>query len=133
MLRQYYAGRWFAPSSNPLRVGPISIGSIYRMPATVHRGLKSNAPLKWMVVAFRNGVHAAAFRDPRTGHWVDRFISGRSDTAVIRRLADGFERDVSVALLLHYDEEQGVTEYPTLPNVVRYHRHYRGNPRKEAA
>jgi hypothetical protein len=133
MLRQYYAGRWFAPSSNPLRVGPIRVGSIYRLPSMLHRARQSNAPLKWIVVAFRNGVYAAACREHKTGFWQDRFISGRSDTAVIQRLADGFEMEISVSRLLCLDDEQGGTDYPDLPDVQRFHRHYRVMPHQEAA
>lgn len=133
MLRQYYAGRWFAPSSNPLRVGPIRVGSIYRLPSILYRRTGSNTPVKWIVVAFRNGVHSAACRDEATGKWCDRVISGRSDTAIIRRLADGYEMDISVVHLLNCDEDQGGADYPDLPDVTRFHRRYRSVLHKEAA
>ena len=121
MFRQYHAGRWFSPGDNPLRVGPIAAGSIYRLPAS----LRCGAEERWIVEAFLNGVQTAATRDPATGRWEDRVISGRSDRAVIRRLSDGYRQEIPVRVLLACDERQGETSYPILPDVRRFHRHWR--------
>ena len=129
MFRQYYAGRWFAPRSNPLRVGPVAHGALYRLPEHLTHG----RDVTWMVMAFCNGVVAAACRDPVTGRWVDRVIAGRSDRAIIRRLADGVCREIAVACLLQVDEAQGGGAFPELPDVGRYHRGYRPRPQALAA
>ena len=121
MFRQYHAGRWFSPGDNPLRVGPIAAGSIYRLPAS----LRCGAVERWIVEAFLNGVQTAARRDPATGRWEDCFISGRSDRAVIRRLSDGYRQEIPVRVLLACDAQQGVSAYPRLPDVRRFHAHWR--------
>ncbi|RFD18422.1 hypothetical protein DY926_16740, partial [Komagataeibacter melaceti] len=111
----YHAGRWFAPGDNPLRVGPVAVGSIYQLPTTRGGGRME----RWMVEAFLNGVMAAAVRNPATGRWEDRVISGRSDRAVIRRLADDMRREIAVLRLLQLDDEAGDMNRPTLPDVCR--------------
>lgn len=80
-----------------------------------------------MVEAFLNGVMAAAVRNPATGRWEDRVISGRSDRALIRRLADGTRREIAVLRLLHLDDEAGDTKRPALPDVCRFHAYFRNS------
>ena len=70
---------------------------------------------------------------PVTGRWVDRVIAGRSDRAILRRLADGVCREIAVARLLQVDEAQGGGAFPELPDVGRYHRGYRPCPQALAA
>ncbi|NHO43011.1 hypothetical protein GOB83_12625 [Acetobacter fabarum] len=118
MFRQYYAGRWFAPRNNPLRVGPIAVGALYRLPEYLNHG----RPVRWQVLAFLNGVCAATHFNPATRRWEDRVISGRSDCALIRRLADGAVHEVAVRSLIAVDDETPDMGRPSLPDVARWHR-----------
>jgi len=117
MFRQYFAGRWFAPRNNPLRVGPIATGALYRLPEYFDHG----RPVRWQVLAFLNGVSAATRFNPATRRWEDRVISGRSDRALIRRLADGAVYEVAVHKLITVDDETLELVRPSLPDVVRWH------------
>ena len=118
MFRQYYAGRWFASRDNPLRVGPIAVGALYRLPEYLDHG----RPVRWQVLAFLNGVCAATRFNATTRRWEDRVISGRSDRALIRRLADGAVHEVAVRSLLSVDDGMPGLVRPSLPDVVRWHR-----------
>lgn len=118
MFRQYFAGRWFAPRNNPLRVGPIATGALYRLPEYFDHG----RPVRWQVLAFLNGVSAATRFNPATRRSEDRVISGRSDRALIRRLADGAVYEVAVHKLIAVDDETLELVRPSLPDVVRWHR-----------
>jgi hypothetical protein len=118
MFRQYYAGRWFAPRDNPLRVGPIAAGALYRLPEYLDHG----RPVRWQVLAFLNGVCAATRFNPATRRWEDRVIAGRSDRALIRRLADGAVHEVAVRRLIAVDDEAPDLALPSLPDVVCWHR-----------
>lgn len=121
MLRQYYASPWMG-GDNPLRVGPIATGTIFRLPGG--GGVSRTSP--WIVEGFRNGVCAATRRHPNTGAYEDRFIRGRSDAAVLRSLADGTRRDVMVHLLLRLEHDGlGEGQYPSLPDVARFHGSWR--------
>ena len=118
MFRQYYAGRWFASRDNPLRVGPIAVGALYRLPEYLDHG----RPVRWQVLAFLNGVCAATRFNTTTRRWEDRVISGRSDRALIRRLADGAVHEIAVRCLITVDDEMPELVRPSLPDVVRWHR-----------
>lgn len=118
MFRQYYAGRWFASRDNPLRVGPIAVGALCRLPEYLDHG----RPVRWQVLAFLNGVCAATRFNTATRRWEDRVISGRSDRALIRRLADGAVREIAVRCLITADDEAPELVRPSLPDVVRWHR-----------
>lgn len=128
MIRQYQA----SPSRggpNPLRVGVIAVGSVYYIQDEGffqdRYGTAAVCREPWIVEAFLNGTLAAACRSPATGQWKDRFMSGRSDRAVVRSLRDGRRKTVSVRMLVVHDE-QGLsklpTAYPDLPDVERFYR-----------
>lgn len=121
MIRQYFAQRCRG-GDNPLRVGVIPAGAIfYLQPEWWWRDRFRGNPIcrnPVIVEAFLNGILAAARRNSETGRWEDRFLAGRSDTAIVRSLRDGRRAVVAVrSLILH--EEQGLrgdpTTYPDLP------------------
>ncbi|MBO1360273.1 hypothetical protein J2D73_10790 [Acetobacter sacchari] len=120
MFRQYYTSP-FQGGDNPLRVGTIAAGTIFH----IHHCRKSTRP--WILEAFLNGEYTAARRNPRTGHWENVFISGRSDLAVLRSLTNGLRRTLTVNHLQHMVEEGAAPEarYPTLPDVTRFYRRNR--------
>ncbi|GEN64525.1 MULTISPECIES: hypothetical protein [Acetobacter] len=123
MNRQYYTSP-FQGSDNPLRVGTVPVGAIFYLPAP-QRGRPERAS-RWIVEAFLNGTQAAAARHPQTGLWEDRYISGRSDLAVMRSLRDGRRTHLSVRLLEQMVlEGNGPGTYPDLPDVSRFHNRYR--------
>jgi hypothetical protein len=123
MIRQYYAQRCQG-GDNPLRVGVVSIGSIYYIQSDRwwrdrYRG-RPDRKNPWIVEGFFNGVMTAAVRDPLTGYWESRYIAGRSDTALIRSLREGRRRRIPIrALILHDDEglTKGMTGYPDRPRL----------------
>ncbi len=128
MIRQYHAQRRLG-GPNPLGVGVIAIGSLYYLQDEgffrdrFGGGAKCRTP--WMVEAFLNGVMAAATRNRRTGQWEDRFMSRRSDTAVVRSLRDGRRRTVGIHTLIVHDDlglAKEPTAYPSLPDVARFYR-----------
>lgn len=125
MIRQYFAQRCRG-GDNPLRVGVIPIGAIfYLQPDWWWRDrFRGNTICRNPVIVegFLNGILAAARRNPETGRWEDRFLAGRSDTAVVRSLRDGSRAVVAVrSLILH--EEHGLRAdpmtYPDLPVLLR--------------
>lgn len=128
MIRQYHASR-SRGGPNPLRVGVIAIGSIYYLQDEVfyrdRYGAAAVCQTPWIVEAFLNGTLAAARRNPTTGRWEDRVISGRSDMAVVRSLRDGRRQTVSVRTLIIHDDEglsKLPTRYPDLPDLDRFYR-----------
>jgi hypothetical protein len=126
MIRQYHAHR-ARGGNNPLRVGVIAVGSIYYLqddgfwrarfrPRAVCRN-------PWIVEAFLNGVCAASRYNAETRRWEDVYLSGRSDTAIVRSLRDGRRKTVSVHFLtIHEDADLSSepTPYPSLPNLAFY-------------
>ncbi|ACB97279.1 hypothetical protein [Beijerinckia indica] len=123
MIRQYYAQRCQG-GDNPLRVGTIAIGSIYYIQPTCwwrdrFRG-KAECREPWIVEGFFNGLMGAAIKDPLTGYWENRYVSRRSDTALIRSLRTGRRRTTLVHTLILHDDEgltKGPTHYPDLPRL----------------
>lgn len=123
MMRQYYAARRQG-GDNPLGVGVISLGSIYYLQDDDYwRDRFRGRPIcrvPWIVEGFLNGVVAAARRNDRTGLWEDRYVSGRSDMAIVRSLRDGRRRQIAVHILILHDD-QGLccepNEYPSLPKL----------------
>lgn len=129
MFRLYHSTP-FQGGFNPLRVGTIARGAIFRFPSP--RSGRPHRTVPWIVEAFLNGTQAAADRNPVTGVWEDRYISGRSYLAVIRCLANTQRSCVSVRMLMQLEEEgQGGGAYPDLPDVARFHNWYRN--RRQAA
>jgi len=121
MIRQYRAQRRRG-GDNPFGVGVISVGSIYYIQEDCYRrdrfGGRPTCRNPWIVEAFLNGVVAAARRNPLSRRWEDRYVSGRSDTAVVRSLRDGRRRQIPVRLLILHDDQclwPEPTQYPTLP------------------
>ena len=134
MIRQYFAQR-FQGGANPLRVGVVAVGSIFYLQDEGffrdHHGGRTICREPWIVEAFLNGQHLAARRDPTTGRWLDTFISGRSDMAVVRSLRNGRRQQVAVRTLQLHDD-LGLTKqpsgYPSLPNLRFYRRQPRAQP-----
>ncbi len=127
MIRQYYAQRRRG-GPNPLGVGVIAVGSLYYLQdeGFFRNRFREVAICKtpWIVEGFQNGVLAAARKDRRTGRWEDRFVSRRSDTAIVRSLRDGRRKVVAVwTLIVHEDLGlvKGSTAYPSLPEMERDH------------
>jgi hypothetical protein len=126
MMRQYHAQR-ARGGPNPLRVGIISIGSIYYIQ---DRGIWHDrfgpAPIRrnpWIVEAFLNGICAASRYDAESRQWQDVYISRRSDLAVVRSLRDGRRTTVAVHILAAHDDlglAREPTDYPTLPDLALY-------------
>ncbi|MBB2157358.1 hypothetical protein HLH33_13725 [Gluconacetobacter diazotrophicus] len=119
MMRQYYTSP-FRGGDNPLRVGCVAVGTIFRLPNPRDRYTP------WILEAFLNGQCMATAYNRRTGCWEDRYLSRRSDTVVIRSLADGNRTVVALRWLLHVGGDEGAAaSYPDLPDVDRYHGAYR--------
>lgn len=128
MIRQYGAQRCLG-GFNPLRAGPIAVGSIYILQDESF----FNAPLhehpyrreSWVVEGFLNGVCAATRYNSQTRQWEDAVISGRSDQAMLRSLGTGRRRAVSVRLLLLHDDHglcREAADDPPLPDLSLYRR-----------
>jgi len=125
MIRQYYTSP-FLGGDNPLRVGTIATGNVYHIPAgPIPTGRMTPRTRPWIVEGFLNGVYTAAGRDPHTGRWFDRVISGRSDLAVLRCLSNGRRQSVAVHLLRHYEDaghEDIGNRRPVVPDLDRFYR-----------
>ncbi len=128
MIRQYHAQRCQG-GSNPLGVGVIAIGSIYYLQDEGffrdRFGGTAIYRTPWIVEAFLNGILTAAARNPQTRRWENRYMSRRSDTAIVRSLRDGRRRVVAIRTLIVHDDlglAKEPTPYPTLPDVARFHR-----------
>jgi len=119
MIRQYYASP-FQGGDNPLRVGCVAVGTIFRLPAPRERYAS------WIVEAFLNGQCMACAYNRRTGRWEDRYLSRRSDTVVIRSLAHGKRVTVALRWLLHEGGDDAIAApYHDLPDLYRFHGAYR--------
>ena len=134
MIRQYFAQR-FQGGANPLRVGVVATGSIFYLQDEGffrdRHGGTAVCRTPWIVEGFLNGQCHAARRDPATGRWLDTFLSGRSDMAVLRSLRDSRRQQVAVRILqLHDDLElsKEPTRYPSLPDLRFYRRQARTKP-----
>lgn len=108
MIRQYKAQR-FKGGQNPLRIGVISVGAVFYLQddwwwRERYRG-KPICREPWIVTAFLNGTMGASRRNRETGHWESTYISGRSDTALVRSLRDGRLQRVAVRTLILHDDE----------------------------
>ena len=128
MIRQYYAQRRRG-GPNPLGVGVIAIGSLYYLQDEGffrdRSGGRAICRTPWIVEAFLNGTMAAATRNPKTGQWEDRFMSRRSDTAIVRSLRDGRRCAVAIRTLIVHEDlglAKGPTPTPSLPDVARFDR-----------
>ena len=134
MIRQYFAQRCQS-GTNPLRVGVVAVGSIFYLQDEGffrdHHGGRAVCRDPWIVESFLNGQYHAARRDPVTSRWLDTFISGRSDMAVVRSLRDGRRRQVAVRTLQLHDD-LGLTKqptcYPSLPDLRFYRRKSQAQP-----
>lgn len=123
MIRQYYTSP-FQGGNNPLRVGTIASGTIFRLPAPVSGRPYRTRP--WIVECFLNGTMGVAALNPVTGLWEDRYMRGRSDLVVLRSLANARRVTVAVRYLERMSEEGlGEGHYPDLPDVNRFHNGYR--------
>lgn len=128
MMRQYHASRRQG-GDNPLGVGVIAVGSIYYLQdEDFWRDRYRGRPVcrnPWIVEAFANGTLAAARRNPLSGQWEDRYVSGRSDRALVRSLRDGRVKTVPVRILILHDDLclwKEPTAYPGLPKrAERFH------------
>ena len=134
MIRQYFAQR-FQGGTNPLRVGVVATGSIFYLQDEGffrdRHGGRAICRTPWIVEAFLNGQCHAARRDPATGRWLDTFVSGRSDMAVVRSLRDGRHQQVAVRILQLHDDlglSKEPTRYPPLPDLRFYRRQARCQP-----
>ncbi len=127
MLRHYYAQRRRG-GVNPLGVGVVAIGSIYRLNHDFTCDDETPSDKRrtsWIVEGFLNGQCHAARRDRATGRWISLFISGRSDMAVIRSLRTGRRRSVPIRVLQQHDDHglwRDPTAYPSLPDLRLYRR-----------
>ena len=134
MIRQYFAQR-FQGGANPLRVGVVAAGSIFYLQDEGffrdRHGGRAVCRDPWIVEAFLNGQYHATRRDPATGRWLDTFISGRSDMAVVRSLRDGRRQQVAIRILQLHDDlglTKQPTRYPSLPDLRFYRRQARFQP-----
>ena len=127
MIRQYKAQRRRG-GANPLGVGVIAVGSIYYLQdrSFFDSGCGGDAICRnpWIIEAFLNGTCAASRRNWVTGHWEDVYLSGRSDTAMVRSLRDGRRRVVTVNHLQVHDD-YGLTMQPTMYSSMPDIRLYR--------
>jgi hypothetical protein len=121
MFRQYFA-QTCRGGFNPLRVGVIPSGAIfYLQDDRWWRDRYRGAPIcraPWIVEAFLNGTLAAARRDPASRRWVDIYMAGRSDMAIVRSLRDGRRRTVAVRTLIAHEKvglRSDPLSYPDLP------------------
>ncbi len=127
MIRQYYAQR-ARGGDNPLRVGTVAAGSIFYLQDEGffrdRYGGTAICRTPWQVLGFLNGTMGAARRNRDTGLWESTYLSGRSDTALVRSLRDSrIVRQVAVRTLVLHDDLGLVkqpTGYPTLPDVRRF-------------
>ena len=91
MIRQYRAQRRMG-GDNPLGIDVVATGSIFYLQDEAYfsrfRG-RAVCRNPWIVEAFLNGTMGAVRRNRDTGHWESAYLSGRSDTAVVRPLQDG--------------------------------------------
>ena len=134
MIRQYFAHR-FQGGANPLRVGVVATGSIFYLQDEGffrdRHGGTAVCRTPWIIEGFLNGQCHAARRDPATGRWLDTFLSGRSDIAVLRSLRDGRRQQVAVRIL-HLHDDLGLTKqstgYPSLPDLRFYRQQARAQP-----
>jgi hypothetical protein len=122
-MRQYGAQRRRG-GHNPLRVGVVAAGTIfYLQDESWWRDRYRGRPVcrnPWIVAAFLNGTVAAGRRNRDPGLWEDVYLSGRSDTAIVRSLRDGRQRQVAVRILILHEDEGLVRHpalYPTLPDM----------------
>ncbi len=122
MNRQYHAPSRRQGGDIPYGVGVISVGSIYYLQEDHYwRDRFRGRPLlrnPWIVEAFLNGIMGAARRNPTTGKWESRFISGRSDMAIVRSLRDVRRKTIAVRILILHDDHALYSEpttYPSLP------------------
>ena len=141
MIRQYFAQR-FQGGTNPLRVGVVAAGSIFYLQGEGFfrdsHGSRAVCRTPWIVESFLNGQCHATRRDPVTGRWLDTFVSGRSDMAVVRSLRDGRRQQVAVRTLQLHDDLglwKEPTRYPPLPDLRFYRRqaHCQPMPMRRAA
>jgi hypothetical protein len=126
VIRQHFAHRRRG-GCNPLGVGVIPVAAIfYIQDEGWWRDRYRGAPIcrnPWIVEAFLNGTLAAARRDPETGMWQDRYLAGRSDTALVRSLRDGRRHRIAVRVLILHEEHGLAAQpcaYPNLPNPRLY-------------
>ncbi|WP_174511239.1 hypothetical protein [Methylocella tundrae] len=122
MNRQYRAPSRRQGGDNPYGVGVISVGSTYYLQEDHYwRDRFRGRPLlrnPWIVEAFLNGIMGAARRNSTTGKWESRFISGRSDMAIVRSLREGRRKTIAVRILILHDDHDLYSEpttYPSLP------------------
>ena len=98
--------------------------NLLRLSDPFRRGPRSKYPrLDWIVEAFLNGTLPAARRDPKTGMWQDRYLAGRSDTALVRSLRDGRRYRIAVRVLILHEEHGLAAQpcaYPDLPDTRLY-------------
>lgn len=134
MIRQYFAHR-FQGGANPLQVGVVATGSIFYLQDEGffrdRHGGTAVCRTPWIVEGFLNGQCHAARRDPATGRWLDTFLSGRSDMAVLRSLRDGRRQQVAVRILQLHDDlglTKQSTGYPSLPELRFYRRQAPAQP-----
>ena len=139
MFRQYFAQRCQG-GTNPLRVGVIAIGSIFYLQDEGFLGNRHGGQAvcrtPWIVESFLNGQCHASRRDPATGHWLDTFVAGRSDMAVVRSLRDNHRQCVAVRTLQLHDDlglAKEPTRYPSLPDLRFYRRQARASRRVRRA
>ncbi|AOX21611.1 hypothetical protein [Kozakia baliensis] len=122
MIRQYYTSP-FQGGDNPLRIGTVATGNIFHLPSgPIPAGRMVQPTRPWIVEGFLNGLYTAAGRDPRTGKWFNRVISGRSDLAILRCLSDGRRQTLAVRVLRHCAElgsEDPENRPPALPDLAR--------------
>lgn len=118
MNRQYYTSP-FQGGDNPLRVGTIALGAIYRMPLGDYTGPRQ----PWIIEAFLNGEYHASRRDPRTNKWLSVFISGRSERVLMRNLANGKRMTMATHWLVSNACLFGDNNaYPDLPDLGWFYR-----------
>lgn len=135
MIRQYFAQR-FQGGTNPLRVRVIAAGSIFYLQdegffRDRHADGQPVCHTPWIVEAFLNGQCYAVRRDPATGSWLDTFVSGRSDMAVVRSLRNGRRQQIAVRTLQLHDDLglcKQATRYPSSPDLRFYRRQARARP-----
>ena len=123
MIRQYHAQRRQG-GANPLGVGVVALGTIvYLQNEGWWRDRYRGKPIcrnPWIVMAFLNGMIAAARLNVYSGRWEDLYVARRSDIAVVRSLRDGRQRQVAVRTLILHDDEGLVRQpslYPALPDM----------------
>lgn len=135
MIRQYRAHRRLG-GDNPLGVGIIAGGSIFYLQDDEYFSRFGGRPIcrdPWIVEAFLNGTMGAARRSRGTDLWEDAYLSGRSDTALVRSLRNGRRAIVAVRVLIAHDDlrlSKEPTVYPSRPDV-HFYRRFRQTMRAE--